>query len=195
MSQTTTFNLILKKDLIKEKALANALGVMVFVTLTIIGAYIRIPLGFTPVPITLQTFFVILAGAVLGKKLGSFSQIGYLILGFIGLPVFTGAGFGLGYLAGPTGGYLIGFILCAFLVGRLIDIKTSLWWKITTFTLGLSSIFLCGILWLSFLLNITIYKSVLLGVVPFLPGALVKLTAAVLLYLRFGARIKHTFMV
>ena len=148
-----------------------------------------------PVPITLQTFFVILAGAILGKKLGALSQAGYLVLGLIGLPIFTGAGTGLLYLAGPTGGYLIGFIISAFLVGRLIDIRERAGWKLGVFAIGLMTIYLCGISWLSISLNITLYKAYLLGVLPFLPGGAVKLALAVLVYLKFGSKIKKTFLI
>ncbi len=188
-------NAVQERDLVKDKAFANSIGVMVFIILTSLGAYVRVPLGFTPVPITLQTFFVILAGAILGKKLGALSQAGYLVLGLIGLPVFTGAGTGLLYLAGPTGGYLIGFIVSAFLVGRLIDISERAWWKLGVFAIGLISIYLCGISWLSISLNISFYKAYLLGVLPFLPGAAFKLAIAALIYLKFGAKIKKTFLI
>lgn len=186
---------IYERDLIKDKAICNAIGVMVFIILTTIGAYVRIPLGFTPVPITLQTFFALLAGAILGKRLGAFSQLGYLIFGAIGVPVFSGAGSGLAHMAGPTGGYLIGFIVCAFLVGRIIELGGAIWWKAAAFALGLTSIYFCGVLWLSFILNISVYKGILLGVVPFLPGAAVKLALAVSIYLKFGPRIRRIFLI
>jgi biotin transport system substrate-specific component len=88
---------------------------------TAMGAYIMIPLP--PVPITLQTLFVVLAGALLGGRLGALSQVVYLLLGIIGLPVFHGGKGGLGILLGPTGGYLVGFIAAAYVVGKLIEVN------------------------------------------------------------------------
>lgn len=84
--------------------------------LIIVGRYLTIPLQ--PVPLTFQAFFVLLAGAIFGRKIGASASALYLALGLIGLPVFTGGG-GLGYLAEPTFGYIIGFILGAYLVGYL----------------------------------------------------------------------------
>ena len=72
------------------------------------------------------------------------SQAGYVILGSLGLPIFTGAGYGLAHLAGPTGGYLVGFIVCAFLIGQLIDLKEGAVWKIAVFIFGLASIYACN---------------------------------------------------
>ena len=107
---------ILSKDLVKDKILCRALGIFVFTVLTILSAFIRIPLPFSPVPVTLQTFFVLFAGLILGP-VGAMSQIFYIILGALGMPIFTNAGFGLSYILGPTGGYLFGFVLVAFLLG------------------------------------------------------------------------------
>ncbi len=92
-----------------------------FAALTGVGALIAIPLPFTPVPITLQTFFIFLAGALLGKYLGALSQLIYLLLGVVGLPVFAKGSSGIGALLGPSGGYLVGFIPAAFLVGYLLE--------------------------------------------------------------------------
>ena len=85
-----------------------------FTALMILGAYIRIPIG--PVPVTLSSFFVLLAGVILGSGWGTASVGIYLLLGALGLPVFT-AGGGLALFAGPTGGYLLGFLPAAFLAG------------------------------------------------------------------------------
>jgi len=194
MNWAKSINYIFERDLVEDKAIANTVGVAIFVILMALGAYVRIPLGFTPVPITLQTFFVILAGAILGKKLGALSQIAYVILGGLGLPIFAGAGYGLGYLAGPTGGYLLGFVISAFFVGHLIDCGKSIFWKAITLTLGLSIIYLCGVLWLSSLLSVSLHKDIILGIVPFIPGALIKLVLAIFIYLKFSPAIKKTFL-
>ena len=86
-----------------------------------ICSFITIPLGFTPVPINLATLGVFLTGGILGKKYGSISLIVYILLGAVGVPVFAGFKGGLGVLAGPTGGYIIGY-LAAFLTGLLVEL-------------------------------------------------------------------------
>ncbi len=88
-----------------------------FAALTAIGAFIKIPLP--PVPISLQTFFVVLAGLLLGAKYGTLSQILYLFIGLAGVPVFIEGG-GILYILKPTFGYLIGFIFCAFTIGKIV---------------------------------------------------------------------------
>ena len=106
--------------MVKLKPLDITLSSM-FAALTALGAYLIIPLPFSPVPLTLQTFFTYTSGAVLGKYRGALSQIIYIGLGCLGLPVFAGGKAGFGVLLGPTGGYLIGFVLGAFLIGFLVE--------------------------------------------------------------------------
>ena len=113
------------EDIIKNRAFDASLGVVFFVLATAFGAYVRIPLPGNPVPITLQTMFVLLAGAVLGKRLGPLSQAGYILLGVLGIPVFQNFSFGMPYIFGPTGGYLAGFVLAAYFLGRLAEPKDS----------------------------------------------------------------------
>ena len=114
----------------KETSLRGMAYASMFGALTAVGAYIMIPLP--PVPITLQTLFVNLAGALLGGYLGALSQVVYILLGVIGLPVFAGGKAGAGVLLGPTGGYLIGFVVGAFVIGKLTTIrkKPGLVWLI-----------------------------------------------------------------
>ena len=174
----------LRREFVLNPGLTNLLGVVSFIALTVAGAYIRIPLPFTPVPITLQTFFVLLAGAVLGKKLGLISQMGYLMIGIFGLPVFTGGLYGFARLFGPTGGYLIGFVLAAYLVGRVLGRdKEAPFVKIAVaMLLGLVVLFSTGTLWLSFVLHLSLQKAFVLGVAPFIVGDLIKLMAAATIY-------------
>ena len=84
-------------------------------------AWFKIPLPFTPVPITLQTLGVLLSGAVLGPYYGALSMILYLIVGALGFPVFAGGGSGIGALLGPTGGYLFSYPVAAFIIGKLLE--------------------------------------------------------------------------
>ena len=175
---------------INRQALA-ILGVATFVILTFLGAYIHIYLPFTPVPITLQTFFVLLSGAVLGKRLGGISQLGYVILGGLGLPVFAGAGGGIFYLLGPTGGYLIGFVIASYLVGRLVGSfpGASLGWIIFSMLAGLGIIYLSGISWLALIMKISFSRAAALGLLPFIPGAILKLLSAAMIFQHLRSRI------
>ena len=120
-----------------------------FACLTALGAQVQIPIG--PVPITLQVLFVLLSGLVLGSKLGAFSQLEYLALGFAGVPVFAQGKSGLVALLGPTGGYLIGFVLGAYIAGLLAE-SVARPGRIRFFAAGLAGtagIYLCGSLWLA----------------------------------------------
>ena len=95
-----------------------------FAALTGAVAWFKIPLPFTPVPITLQTLMVLLSGAMLGAYFGALSMIIYLILGAIGLPVFAGGSSGIGALFGPSGGYLFSYPVAAFVIGFMLQKKT-----------------------------------------------------------------------
>lgn len=94
-----------------------------FAALTAAVAWFKIPLPFTPVPITLQTLVVLLSGAMLGAYYGALSMIIYLVLGAIGLPVFAGGSSGIGALLGPTGGYLFSYPVAAFAIGKMLEKK------------------------------------------------------------------------
>ncbi|GEM_PF-93400 len=143
-------------------------------------AQVKIPLPFTPVPLTGQTFAVLLVGAALGSRRGAASLLLYLAQGMLGLPVFAGGAGGPAYLFGPTGGYLVGFVCAAFLVGRLAEngqdkrFRTAL----LVFLVGELVIYLCGVSWLA--VHIGFEKALTAGLLPFLPGDAVKLLAAAL---------------
>ncbi len=183
-------NNILGKDILRNRAANLAIGCAVFVVLMVLGAYVRIPLFFTPVPITLQTFFVILSGAMLGKRWGALSQITYLLLGSCGLPVFQGYGAGIGHIFGSTGGYLIGFVFASYLVGYLLQQgrDASIFRISASMTVGLIVIYAFGITWLKLLLGADLSTAFILGLYPFLPGAVVKLIAASFVYMSFRRR-------
>ncbi|MBN1785396.1 MAG: biotin transporter BioY [Candidatus Methanofastidiosa archaeon] len=159
-----------------------------FATLTAVGAFIQIP--FVPVPITLQTFFVLLSGLLLGARLGAFSQIIYVLMGVIGLPVFAGGTSGIGVVTGPTGGYLIGFVAGAYVVGLIVQKglgekyvhekrKGYLIRDAIALGLGIFVIYFFGILQLMNFLGIGLYSAMELGVIPFLLGDLVKTILAI----------------
>lgn len=160
-------------------SLAQELGILLaFNALLIISAQIAIPLPFSPVPITGQTFGVLLTAMALGRVRGAAVVGLYLVEGAAGLPVFaTGLG-GVAILTGPTGGYLLGFLLAAFVVGSLADRGWDrVYWKsLSALTLGTVLIFACGLLWLS---NFVPADALLAtGLAPFVPGAVYKIVAA-----------------
>jgi Uncharacterized conserved protein len=95
--------------------------ISLFAALTAVGGFISIPLY--PVPLTLQTLFTLLAAMILGSVMGASSQIIYVLLGVIGLPVFAGFKAGIGILFGPTGGFLLGFIISAYIIGKIVELK------------------------------------------------------------------------
>lgn len=185
---------ILNKEIIVDKTLCRMIGVAIFVILMSLGAFVRIPLPFTPVPITLQTLFVLLSGAMLGSNLGMLSQLSYLLLGILGLPIFAGAGSGLFYLFGPTGGYLVGFVLAALYVGKFIKFcQNNLFSILGILFLGDLIILVSGTVWLKFILRYPLPKLLFIGFLPFLPGDLFKVFVASLLYLRLHSRLKEVF--
>ena len=142
-------------------------------------AQIQIVLPFTPVPITGQTFGVLLIAAALGSKRGATAMLLYITEGALGLPFFAGGASGLGILTGATAGYLVGFIVAAYVIGQLAErglernVRTSL----IPFLVGTVIIYVCGVTWLSIVLG-SLNKAITLGVLPFLIGDALKLIAA-----------------
>jgi|WetSurMetagenome_2_1015567.scaffolds.fasta_scaffold41089_3 biotin transport system substrate-specific component len=116
--------------------------VITFSILTAIGAQIEMPNQ--PVPYTMQTFFVLLAGVFLGKRGGAASMGIYLALGAIGMPVFSSGSFGLLRIFGPTGGYLLSFPIAAFVIGYLITVHREFWWMVVAMVVGSSIIYIMG---------------------------------------------------
>lgn len=165
----------------------RAAGIAAFVVLTAIGAFVRIPLPFTPVPITLQTFFVLASGIYLGGRDAALSQILYLALGIVGLPVFAGAS-GPAHAFGPTGGFLLAFPIAAGLVGRYVRPGDRLA-RAAAFLLAADAvIFALGATWLGFAMGIGPGRALALAVLPFLPGTVVKTGAALALVVRSPIR-------
>jgi biotin transport system substrate-specific component len=157
-------------------------------TLTVLGALfvailaqIIIPLPFTPVPLTGQTFAVLLVAAALGSKRGAASMSLYLVMGAIGLPFFAGGAHGLSVVTGATGGYLIGFIVAAYVIGLLAErgLERSIRTSIIPFLVGTVIVYACGVTWLATVIG-SFGKAITLGLVPFLIGDVIKLIAAAL---------------
>ncbi len=163
------------KVLSNQKIIKYLLTIFLGSLLLTISAKIKIP--FYPVPMTMQTFVVVLMGVTFGWKIGVATISLYLLEGIIGFPVFAGTpekGLGLAYFMGPTMGYLIGFLFAAFLAGYL-DLKTNIFLIFLKLILSVSIIYILGILWLGHLIGWD--KPLLeLGLIPFLLAELFKIS-------------------
>jgi biotin transport system substrate-specific component len=143
-------------------------------------AQVQIPLPFSPVPITGQTFAVLLVGAALGSKRGAAALTAYLFEGALGLPFFAGGTSGFRVLSGATAGYLIGFVAAAYVIGLLAErgLERSVRTSLLPFLVGTIIIYACGVAWLTVLFGFQ--KAIALGLLPFLIGDALKLIAAAL---------------
>jgi biotin transport system substrate-specific component len=185
--------LIIKKDIIVSRSASRIIGITAFVIFTALGAFVRIPLPFSPVPLTLQTFFVLLGAAVLGRKYGGMVQLAYVLLGAAGLPIFSNAGSGLSYLVGPTAGYLAGFIAAALFIGHFLRRATNSFSAFLIFLAGDFLILGLGAFWLKVFLRCSFSQALFLGLIPFIPGDLFKAAAAVVIYRKIKARCREIF--
>lgn len=169
-----------------------------FAALTAVAAQLSIPVG--PIPISLATLAVYLAGGVLGAGAGTLSQVVYLLLGAAGLPVFAGFHGGLSTLAGPTGGYLIGYVVCAAIVGagasRFGRKPLPL---VLSMVVGTLALYALGTAWFCFLTKRGLTESLALCVYPFLLGDAAKIAVSAFLIPqlfraaeRIGAKGKRT---
>ena len=166
-----------------------------FTSLTAVGGFISIPLG--PVPITLQTLFVVLSGLILGAKLGALSQITYVILGLIGIPVFSGGTGGLTSVVSPTFGFLISFIVVAYVIGKLTEKNKSLSKIISSVILGSFVIYLIGVPYFYFIFtnylgkSINFYTALKYACIPFIPGDIIKAVIAIILAKKIMPRLSN----
>lgn len=175
-----------------------------FAALIASGAYIAVPIG--PIPITLQSLFIISAGLVGGRRIGVSAVGVYLLAGAVGLPVFSGGTGGLAHLIGPTGGFLLGSLPAVFIAGLFSDLSELIargqsedLYERRTFTMiALMSLgalcatlilYLVGVPWLKVALKLPWERALALGMVPFLPGDTLKLIAAVSLGAMFKKRV------
>jgi biotin transport system substrate-specific component len=149
------------------------------------GAFISLPFPGSPVPLVVQNLFVVLAGLLLGPVEGLASVVLFLVLGALGFPVFAGGRGGLAHFAGPTGGYLIGYLAAAVLAGLLAR-RRGLAGTIAGAAVGFLVILAFGALRLKFLKNVGWGKAAAIGILPFLIGDGIKAVIAVLLSLRLG---------
>lgn len=149
--------------------------------LVALAAQVAVPLPFSPVPVTGQTYAVLVVGAALGARLGAVALVLYVLEGVVGLPVFApGGAVGLARLTGPTGGYLVGFVVAAALVGALAQFgwDRSITTSILAMLGGEIVIYVFGLPWLAAF--VPIERVLVAGLLPFIPGDLVKLVLAAL---------------
>lgn len=160
-----------------EERLRTITRTAAFISLITAGGWISLP--FFPVPLTLQTLFVLLSGAVMKKK-GAIPVALYVALGTLGLPLFHNGAAGPGVLLGPTGGYLVGFVAAAYLVGACYE-KSGEKFHIIGLALGTVAIYICGCTWLVLSTGMNLWFALLSGAAPFIPGDTIKGFAAYLI--------------
>jgi biotin transport system substrate-specific component len=180
-SGTLLHEIAVRSDL---SAAYRAVAVLFVTVLTIAAAQVSIPLPFTPVPFTLQPMIVLVGGAALGSRLGFSSQVLYLMLGVIGLPVFAASPVlpqGVARLLGPTGGYLMSYPIAAFVAGYLAErgFDRRYLTSVVAMAAGLAIVFACGVGWLAFgAPHAGLSAAVATGLVPFVPADIVKILLA-----------------
>ncbi len=183
MARYNAYQWRVELSLVKKIALTVGMAAVVG-----LAAQVRVPLPWTPVPITGQTFAVLLAGIILGRWWGGASMAFYAGAGAMGMPWFNGWSGGIGHLAGPTGGYIIGFILAALFVGHLTDkyVKTRKFLPMLglMLTANFVLIYIPGLLQLYLWLNlvsgstVSVYAVLGMGLLPFIAGDIIKAVAA-----------------
>ena len=165
-------NLNNTQELQKNKTYAlTATALMTAVTCIL--APLSVPIG--PVPISLTNFVIFLSLYLLGWKKGTLSLLVYLLLGLAGLPVFSGFAGGISKLAGPTGGYIIGFIPMAIVAGIIIDKSHQRWIQIVAMIIGTAICYAFGTVWFCFQSGYTIAAALAVCVIPFIPADLIKI--------------------
>jgi len=174
-------------DLVGDETTRHLTVAAVLAALTAAFAYVSIPLPGLPAPISFQVFGVYFAGLLLGPRWGGLSMALYLLVGIAGAPVFSNGAAGLGVVLGPTGGYLIGFLLAAVLIGAIVHrgldpnplSQVSVPVQAGALVAGLALIYAVGVPWLA---TTTVYgfaKAAVVGAGVFLPGDLIKIVATI----------------
>jgi biotin transport system substrate-specific component len=163
-------------DVISRSRVRDAALVLGAALLTAACAQISIPIPGDPVPITGQTFAVLLTGAALGANRGALGQLTYVSLGLVGLPFYADGESGWDVVWGATGGYLVGFIIAAYVIGKMAEARLdrSPLKALPLFTIGSLIIFAIGVPWLAVSADISLAKAIDLGFVPFIPGGIIK---------------------
>ena len=167
-----------------------------FAALTAVGAFLRVPVG--PISFTLQVFFTCTAGLLLGPWYGAASQAVYVLLGLIGVPIFTEGG-GLMYVAKPSFGFLLGLIPCAFVIGKLAKRPLTFWRTALSMLAGLAVLYAIGVPYMALIANgylgkgLSAWQILCKGMLIYLPGDLLKITVGSLLCVAVTRRMPSMF--
>jgi len=175
----TLVDAILPRTNPRVDLMRKVLVVLGFTALIALSAKIAIGVPWSSVPVTGQTFAILLTGALLGSRLGALTVMAYLAEGAMGLPVFAYGG-GAAYFAGPTAGFLLGFVPMAFVVGYLCERGWDRrpWTAIPAFLAGEVVLYIFGLAWLAYFVPADRLLSA--GLIPFIPGDLTKIALAAL---------------
>ncbi|WP_284007233.1 biotin transporter BioY [Haloarcula pelagica] len=189
-------------ELVGDETVRHISLAAVLAALTAAFAYVSIPIPGLPAPVSFQVFGVYFAGLLLGPRWGGFSIALYLLVGIAGAPVFSNGGAGLGYVLGPTGGYLIGFLVAAVLIGAIVHrtlggiadrgsglrplSEVSVAVQAGALVAGLVVIYAVGVPWLATMAGLPLVEAATVGAAVFLPGDAIKI-AATLALVRAGA--------
>ena len=150
-----------------------------FAALTAVLGLVSIPLPFSPVPITGQSLAVMLAGCVLSVRQAGYALLTSLLVGAVGVPVFAGGSGGFGIIAGPRGGYLIGYLLGAMVISYLKGQGKNVWrLALANIVGGIGVVYVVGVVWLSAVTGMPLSKALAVGALPFIPGDLIKVVVA-----------------
>lgn len=168
--------------------------IAVFASLTAVGAFLRIPLGFSS--ITLQVFFTIMAGVILGAKDGLLSQLVYVLVGLVGFPVFTLGG-GVTYILQPSFGFLLGLMPMSYIIGLICAKKPNFPRIVIASILGLAMLYLIGLPYMYLLVNFYLGKAlsvsyvIIYGMLIYLPGDFLKIIAAAVICPKIAKRLRY----
>ncbi|MDH3272364.1 MAG: biotin transporter BioY [Gemmatimonadota bacterium] len=173
-----TWRSLAAQEVVEDRAARAALGVVAFALATALSAQAAVWLPWTPVPVTLQPLFVILAGALLGARLGAVAIGLYVVVGALGAPVFANGGGGLLWLLGPTGGYLLAAPVAAYVSGAVSGREGRGLRLVAGLTLGIAAMYTGGVAQLLAVSGMSLGAAVAAGVTPFVVGDLTKIGLA-----------------
>lgn len=177
-----------KKPLITTKQMT--LTAVMTAVICVLGPW-ALNLPFSPVPISLCSMAIYFVLYVLGLRLGTISVLLYILIGMVGVPVFSNFSGGVGKLFGPTGGYIIGYLFLALICGFFIEkFSDKIPLHILGFVIGTLVLYLFGTVWLKLQLGLTFPAALMAGVIPYIPGDIIKLIIAMLLALPLKKRLK-----
>ena len=152
----------------------------------IIGIMSLISIPFQPVPLNMALLAVMLSGGVLGKKYGTLSVLVYILLGAVGVPVFAGFRGGFAVLAGPTGGYILGYVTVAFLTGLVYEKTRKIKYTVPVMVVALLLCYALGTAWYCYIMKSDVWSALALCVLPFIPSDIIKIVIVLIILNKYG---------